>query len=65
MVSKDKKLSIKSSLTEEIQEEKDEKKSVPEVKDAPGEFGINQEEMARAGLHFGHKTSKVHPKIKP
>ena len=26
---------------------------------------FNTEEMARAGLHFGHKTSKVHPKMKP
>ena len=29
------------------------------------EFNLNIEEMARAGLHFGHKTSKVHPKMMP
>ncbi|OIO44495.1 MAG: 30S ribosomal protein S2 [Candidatus Nealsonbacteria bacterium CG_4_10_14_0_8_um_filter_35_10] len=29
------------------------------------DFGINLEEMARAGLHFGHRTSKCHPKMKP
>lgn len=26
---------------------------------------LDTEEMARAGLHFGHRTSKVHPKMKP
>jgi small subunit ribosomal protein S2 len=26
---------------------------------------INLEEMAGLGLHFGHKTSRVHPKMKP
>jgi small subunit ribosomal protein S2 len=29
------------------------------------DFGINLEEMTKAGLHFGHRTSRVHPKIKP
>ena len=29
------------------------------------DFGINPEEMAKAGLHFGHRTSKCHPKMKP
>ncbi len=26
---------------------------------------LKTEEMAEAGLHFGHRTSKVHPKMKP
>ena len=26
---------------------------------------LDVEQMARAGLHFGHRTSKVHPKMKP
>ncbi|PJA84910.1 MAG: 30S ribosomal protein S2, partial [Candidatus Nealsonbacteria bacterium CG_4_9_14_3_um_filter_37_13] len=26
---------------------------------------LDTEEMARAGLHFGHKTSRVHPKMMP
>jgi small subunit ribosomal protein S2 len=30
-----------------------------------GEFEIEIEEMAKAGLHFGHKTTKTHPKMKP
>jgi len=29
------------------------------------EFNIDTEEMAKAGLHFGHKTSKLHPKMEP
>jgi small subunit ribosomal protein S2 len=29
------------------------------------DFGIRVEEMAKAGLHFGHKSSKIHPKMKP
>jgi len=28
------------------------------------EFNLTIEEMAKAGLHFGHKTSKVHPKMR-
>jgi len=28
-------------------------------------FDIDIEEMAKAGLHFGHKTSKAHPKMEP
>lgn len=26
---------------------------------------LNTDQMALAGLHFGHRTSKIHPKIKP
>lgn len=29
------------------------------------EFKLDVEEMAKFGLHFGHKTSKVHPKMMP
>ena len=29
------------------------------------DFKLDPEEMARAGLHFGHRTSRIHPKIKP
>lgn len=28
-------------------------------------ISLDIEEMARAGLHFGHRTSKIHPKMKP
>jgi small subunit ribosomal protein S2 len=30
-----------------------------------GDFNLDPEEMAQAGLHFGHKTSKIHPKMEP
>jgi len=29
------------------------------------DFELNIEEMAKAGLHFGHRTSKCHPKMEP
>jgi len=29
------------------------------------EIKIDAEEMAQDGLHFGHKTSKIHPRMKP
>ncbi len=29
------------------------------------ELSIDTEEMARAGLHFGHRTSRIHPKMEP
>jgi small subunit ribosomal protein S2 len=29
------------------------------------DFGIDVEEMTQAGVHFGHRASSVHPKIKP
>jgi small subunit ribosomal protein S2 len=28
-------------------------------------FNLDVEEMAKAGLHFGHRTSKIHPKMEP
>jgi len=32
---------------------------------ADRDFNIKTEEMAQAGLHFGHKTSKIHPRMMP
>jgi small subunit ribosomal protein S2 len=34
-------------------------------KEKKSEIKISAEEMAQAGLHFGHKTSKINPKMKP
>lgn len=34
-------------------------------KEKEKDFNLNLEEMAKAGLHFGHRTSRVHPKMKP
>ena len=28
-------------------------------------FNLDTEEMFKVGLHFGHKTSKAHPKMEP
>jgi len=29
------------------------------------DFGLNAEEMAKQGMHLGHKTSRINPKMKP
>lgn len=34
-------------------------------KEKKEDFKLNPEEMAEAGLHFGHRTSRIHPKMKP
>jgi len=34
-------------------------------KDLEPKINLNIEEMAKAGLHFGHHTSRVHPKMFP
>jgi small subunit ribosomal protein S2 len=36
--------------------------SVKEKKDS---FGLKLNEMIEAGLHYGHKASRIHPKMKP
>jgi small subunit ribosomal protein S2 len=36
-----------------------------EEKTKKSEFKLNAEDMAQAGLHFGHRTSKVNPKMQP
>lgn len=35
------------------------------TKEKKADFNIDPEEMMRAGLHFGHKASKCHPKMRP
>lgn len=40
----------------------DEEKS---VKKSGNDFGIDIQEMKKAGVHFGHQTSRLHPKMKP
>lgn len=34
-------------------------------KEEKNKYGINVDEMARAGVNFGHKKSKLHPKMEP
>lgn len=36
-----------------------------EIKENIEEPKIGSNEMTEAGLHFGHRTSKIHPKMKP
>jgi small subunit ribosomal protein S2 len=40
-------------------------KSAEKVKKKKSDFGIKVEEITKAGLHFGHRSSKRHPKIEP
>lgn len=49
----------------EDKEKGKEKKEVKKAKTKEVDFGINPEEMAEAGLHFGHRASRIHPKMKP
>ena len=48
-------------MVEEKVDKKEKKKKVDKKED----FKLNPDEMAEAGLHFGHRTSRVHPKMKP
>lgn len=36
-----------------------------EEKKKKSKFNIDVSEMTEAGLHFGHRTSRIHPKMKP
>jgi len=45
--------------------EEDEKEIVKKAISEKDDFNINIEDMMKAGLHFGHRVSKIHPKIKP
>jgi len=38
--------------------------SKKEIKEKKSDYGINVEEMAEAGLQFGHKKSSIYPKMK-
>lgn len=42
--------------------ENKEEKTVKAVKE---DFGLDLKEMTEAGLPFGHRTSRIHPKMKP
>ena len=42
---------------EKLEEEKEEKKGLV--------FNISIEDMAKAGVYFGHRTSRINPKMKP
>jgi len=50
-------------MVEEKVEKKEEKKKVK--KEVKQDFKLKSDDMAEAGLHFGHRTSRIHPKMKP
>ena len=50
-------------MTEQTIEEPSDAAQVKQKAENKEKFGI--EEMMGAGLHFGHKTSKTHPRMKP
>lgn len=57
---------IKNIMAEAKEKPQKEKKESVSVKAAADkDFGINTDEMAEAGLHFGHRISRIHPKMKP
>ena len=63
---------IRITMAEEKVEKKEEKKKVKPARIATRsvaggkeDFKLKPEEMAEAGLHFGHRTSRIHPKMKP
>ncbi len=51
----------------EAKEKKQKTKKEPATAKAAADkdFGIDPEEMAQAGLQFGHRTSRINPKMKP
>lgn len=54
-----------SAETAEEKEEKKEEKKKETRKAKKVEIKIDLEEMTEAGLNFGHRTSRIHPKMKP
>ncbi len=49
-----------SNITSKTEDQAEIKKDV-----GKDDFKINLDEMLQAGLHFGHQTSKIHPKMQP
>lgn len=53
-------------MTKVSKKSEKEKKAEPVAKQKSlPDFDINPEDMAQAGLHFGHRTSRIDPKMKP
>ena len=47
------------------QAKKEKKEDLTAAEKSRGDFKLDPDEMARAGLHFGHQTSRRHPKMEP
>jgi len=58
-------LSLAEFIPLNMTEEKEKKVSASGKDSTVKDFDINLEEMAQAGLHFGHQTSRIHPKMTP
>lgn len=54
---------IKSDIKKE--EENEDLAELNQNSSEKSDFGIKTEDMVQAGLYFGHRTSRVHPKMKP
>lgn len=54
-------------LNYKFMDEKEKKtiKTAKATKSKGNDYGINVEDMASAGVYFGHRVSKCHPKMKP
>ena len=52
---------LQSELKFMVENKQTKKEKEPKESD----FKLDAEEMAKAGVHFGHKTSNVHPKMQP
>lgn len=65
--------SVKTGSTGQVKKVKSEDLTATEkslgdltaVQKSRGDFKLDPEEMAQAGLHFGHQTSRRHPKMEP
>ncbi len=62
---KKKSSSVSSSASSSAKATADKKATTDKKVAADKSFGINPEEMAQAGLQFGHRTSRINPKMKP
>ncbi len=52
-------------MTENKTETKDKKRVKKTKKKIVSGFNVDTDEMMRAGVHFGHRISRLHPKMKP
>jgi len=52
-------------ITSAVSAVEEKPKDAPQTGGEPSKFGLEVSAMNEAGLHFGHRTSRVHPKMKP
>ncbi|MGB2762063.1 MAG: 30S ribosomal protein S2 [Minisyncoccales bacterium] len=54
-----------SAKTTKGKEEKEDVKKAKKVSKKETDFKIDTDKMLEAGVHFGHRTSRLHPKVEP